>query len=115
MEWKPKYVNVGLMAQTSLRASSRDDWYLDSGCSKHMIGVNKFLDTVKNYTDSHVTFGDGAEGKILGIGNLIHDESLRLNNVLLVKELTTNLISISQLCDQGLNVNFDDMLSLRNF
>jgi len=30
----------------------------------------------------------------------------RLVNVLLVKGLTANLISISQLCDQGLEVNF---------
>jgi hypothetical protein len=30
----------------------------------------------------------------------------RLNNVLLVKGLTANLISISQLCDNGLSVNF---------
>jgi len=37
---------------------------------------------------------------------LIKHGLLRLDNVLLVKGLTTNLISISQLCDQGLEVNF---------
>jgi len=31
----------------------------------------------------------------------------RLDNVLLVKGLIVNLISLSQLCDQGLTVNFD--------
>ncbi|KAK2387055.1 gag-protease polyprotein [Trifolium repens] len=31
-EWKPKGENVSLIAHTSLRASSREDWYFDSGC-----------------------------------------------------------------------------------
>jgi len=43
---------------------------------------------------------------MLGIGNLINNGLPNLNNVLLVKGLTYNLISISQLCDQGMNVNF---------
>jgi len=56
----------------------------------------------------YVTFGDGAKGKILGIDNLIKNGIPRLDNVLLVKGLTANLISISQLCDQGLIVNFNE-------
>ena len=42
----------------------------------------------------------------MGIGNLIKQGLLRLDVVLLVKGLTANLISISQLCDLGLQVNF---------
>jgi len=61
---------------------------------------------VRPYASSYVTFGDGAKGKILGIGNLIKHGMPILDNVLLVKGLTANLISISQLCDQGLKVNF---------
>jgi len=61
---------------------------------------------VKPYTSSYVTFGDGVKGKILGIGNLIKNGLPRLDNVLLVKGLTANMISISQLCDQGMKVNF---------
>jgi hypothetical protein len=53
-----------------------------------------------------VTFGDGAKREILGIGNLINCDLPKLDNVLLVKGLTANLISISQLCDQGMKVNF---------
>jgi hypothetical protein len=59
-----------------------------------------------------VTFGDGAKGEILGIGNMINNGLPRLDNVLLVKELTANLISIIQLCDQGLKVNFTKAESL---
>ncbi|XP_045798006.1 uncharacterized protein LOC123892244 [Trifolium pratense] len=46
------------------------------------------------------------DGEIKGIGNLINNGLPNLDNVLLVKGLTTNLISISQLCDQGMKVNF---------
>ena len=49
-----------------------------------------------------VTFGDGAARKILGKGKL----NFQGNDVMLVKGLTSNLISISQLCDQGLNMSF---------
>jgi len=72
-----------------------------------MTGENKFLDTIKSYTNSHVTFGNGTKGKIFGIGNLVTDESPKLDNVLWVKDLTYNLISICQLCEQGMNVNFN--------
>jgi hypothetical protein len=61
-EWKPKGENVGLIAHTSLRASSREDWYFDSGCSRHMIGVEKYLINMRPYKSSFVTFGDGAKG-----------------------------------------------------
>jgi hypothetical protein len=46
-EWKPKSENVGLIAHTSLRASSREDWYFDSGCSRHMTGVEKIFEGSK--------------------------------------------------------------------
>jgi hypothetical protein len=71
-----------------------------------MTGVERYLKDVKGYTSSFVTFGDGAKGEILRIRKLINNELPKLENVLLVKGLTTNLISISQLCDQGFKVNF---------
>ncbi|PNY11358.1 gag-pol polyprotein, partial [Trifolium pratense] len=69
---------------------------------RHMTGVDKILVNVKSYSTSYVTFGDGARGEIVGIGKLINNDLPKLDNVLLVKGLTANLISISQLCDQGL-------------
>ncbi|GAU21703.1 hypothetical protein TSUD_242750, partial [Trifolium subterraneum] len=58
------------------------------------------------YPTSYVIFGDGAKGEIIGVGKLINKSLPKLDNVLLVKGLSANLISISQLCDQGLKVNF---------
>jgi len=71
-----------------------------------MTAVDKFLENVRPYAKSYVTFGDGVKGKIVSIGNLVSEGSPRLDNVLLVKGLAANLISISQLCDQSLSVNF---------
>ena len=71
-----------------------------------MTGVDKYLEDVRPYATPYVTFGDGAKGEILGIGNLTKKGLPRLNDVLLVKWLAANLISISQLCDLGLHVNF---------
>ena len=103
-QWKKKV--VALIAHTSLRVSAKEDWYFDSGCSRHMTGIKNLLNNVKPYTTSFVTFGDGAKGEIKGVGNLDCPGVPNLNEVLLVKGLTANLISISQLCDLGFKVNF---------
>jgi hypothetical protein len=71
-----------------------------------MTGSKNLLVDLQSHVTSYVNFGDGAKGEIKGIGKLNCSGVPNLDNVLLVKGLTTNLISISQLCDQGLNVNF---------
>lgn len=105
--WVPKNGMSGLIAYTSLRAFAREDWYFDSGFSRHMTGVKKFLVNIKSYSTSYVTFGDGSKGEIKRIGKLDYPGLPSLDDVLFVKGLTANLISISQLCDQGLKVNFN--------
>ncbi|GAU28621.1 hypothetical protein TSUD_55650 [Trifolium subterraneum] len=108
--WKTKSnVEVkALIAHTSFNVSSKEDWYFDSGCSRHMTSEKKYLNEINPYTTSFVTFGDGAKGEIKGIGNLINKGLPKLNDVLLVKGLTANLISISQLCDQGLKLSIEE-------
>lgn len=70
-----------------------------------MTRVNKYLVDINSYSTSFITFGDGAKGEIKGVEKLVCTGLPRLDDVLLVKGLTANLISISQLCDQGLKVN----------
>ena len=71
-----------------------------------MIGVKNLLVDVKSHSTSYVTFGDGEKGEIKGVGKLDCLGVPKLDDGLLVKGLTTNLISISQLCDQGFKFNF---------
>lgn len=70
------------------------------------------VEDIRSYSTSFFTFGDGAKGEILVIGKLARTGLTKLDDVLLVKGLTANLISISQLCDQGLKVNFTKLKCL---
>lgn len=53
------------------------------------------------------TFGGGTKNKVVGTGILDFKSMLALTKVLHVKGLKTNIISINQLCDDDLHVNFD--------
>ena len=35
-------------------------WYLDSGCSRHMIGDKSLFKSLKEKVDDYVTFGNGS-------------------------------------------------------
>ncbi|GJT98348.1 retrovirus-related pol polyprotein from transposon TNT 1-94 [Tanacetum coccineum] len=80
-------------------------WYLDSGCSKHMIGdhsqltnfINKFLDTVK--------FGNDQVAKIMGYGDY-QLGNVTILRVYYVEGLGHNLFSVGQFCDSDLEVAF---------
>jgi len=104
-EWMPKGNNVGLMSHASQKPSSNKVWYFDSGCSKQMIGKISHIENIRPFEKGYVTFGDGGKGKIRGIGN--SNGLPKLKTVFLVEGLFTNLISITQLCDQGMEANFD--------
>jgi len=103
----PKSTNVGLMGHTCQKLSSNEVWYFDSGCSRNMTGKISYLANIRPCEKGYVTFGDGGKGKIWGIEKLISNGLPKLENVFLVEGLFTNLISITQLCDQGMEANFD--------
>ena len=82
-------------------------WYFDSGCSRHMTGDKSILTDIRPMHCGSVTFGNGIEGNVLGIGTLDFDGLPRIKGILLVEGLKANLLSISQICDQGFTDNFD--------
>ena len=71
-----------------------------------MTGNRSFFSELKECASGHVTFGDGPKGRIIEKGNIAKINLPYLNDVRYVEELKANLISVSQLCDQGHNVNF---------
>ncbi|XP_062074886.1 uncharacterized protein LOC133778888 [Humulus lupulus] len=108
-EWRPKSdlnKSVSLVAHTSLSAFQEDQWYFDSGCSRHMTGNRNVLVNYKKGKEGAVTFGDGNKGRIFGKGDLVLNGVAPLTEVLYVKGLKANLISISQLCDMDFTVSF---------
>jgi hypothetical protein len=52
---------------------------------------------IRSCNKGNVVFGDGSNGRVQGAGDMCNKKSPKLENVLLVKGLVTNLISISQL------------------
>lgn len=91
------------VAYTSVGEEVSNLWYFDSGCSRHMTRNENVFSTV---VGGKVTFRDGAKGSIKEKGTLDSDDQPVLENVYYVEGLTANLISISQLCDDGLKVIF---------
>ena len=81
-------------------------WYLDSGCSKHMIGdKSKFMNIILKQ-EGHATYGDNNKGRILGRGFIGDKIILLIHDVLYVEGLKHNLLSISRLRDKGYQVIF---------
>jgi hypothetical protein len=84
-----------------------DEWFIDSGCSSHMIrDQRKFVSLKKK--GGNVAFGDDSSTKILGKGTVkLGSENVKAGKVLLVEDLMHNLLSVSKMCDQGYTLTFD--------
>jgi RNase H-fold protein (predicted Holliday junction resolvase) len=62
---------VLLMAQQTTNTSARDEvWFLDSGCSNHMIGTKEWLFDFDDSVRESVKLGDDSRMQIKGKGNL---------------------------------------------
>ncbi|XP_068466433.1 uncharacterized protein [Phaseolus vulgaris] len=93
-------------AKTDLKGSKRNQWYLDSGCSKHMTGDLTKFTSLKFKAEGHVTYGENNHGRILGRGTVGTGNSTTIENVFYVEGLKHSLLNINQLCDKGYKVNF---------
>lgn len=69
-----------------------------------MTDERSHIEELNPYSNSYVTFGDETRGRIKGVCKLMSLNLLCLDDMLLLEGLTPNLINISQLCDQGMNV-----------
>ena len=78
----------------------KQPWYLDIGCSRHMIGDESLFQELDKKKSGNVSFGDNSKGVIRGIGTIGNNSHTQIKNVLLVKNLKYNLLSISQLCER---------------
>src|SRR5919109_506390 len=59
----------------------------------------------------YITFGDNGKGRVLSEGAIQVSDSFTLKRVALVKNLRYNLLSVSQLLDEGLEVRFKSGVS----
>ena len=74
-------------------------WYVDSGCSKHVTGDrNRFIKLIKD--KGSVKFGNCKSAEVIGKGNVrLGSKGCEAKDVLLVKDMKHNLLSVSQMCD----------------
>lgn len=92
-------------------AFSADDqeniWYVDSGFSNHMTrDKSKFLYLKEKYGGNNVIFRNNPLARIKGKGIVSLNEKTKDQNVLYVEAIKHNLLSVSQMCDNGYNVTF---------
>ena len=71
---------------------------------------NQFITIEPKEDGGVVTFEDNGQGKIVGIGKIQINSTTFIDNVLYVKGLKHNLISISQLCVKGYTVSFGTIM-----
>ena len=74
---------------------------------RHTTGQESHFKSLKIKDGGEVAFGGDEKGKIIRIGDIGNTSSNCIENVLLVRGLKHNLLSISQLCDRGYKVNFE--------
>jgi hypothetical protein len=82
-------------------------WLIDSGCSRNMTGDGGwFSSLVPVVTKRYITFGDNGCGRVLSEGEIKVSDKITLRRVALVQWLGYNLLSVSQLLDEGFEVLF---------
>jgi hypothetical protein len=102
--WRRKHDQINIEeCSLSLQDQHRkSDWYVNIGCSKHMTGENNRFLTLKKERDGSVLFGNDDSTKIIGKGTIkLGSKYPKAENVLLFKYMKHNLLSVSQMCDQG--------------
>ena len=97
---------VCFMMKSAFKVMNTCLWYLDNGCSRHMIGDWSLFKVFEPKKGGNVTFGDGSKSNIKGKGIISLPGLPDIANVLYVEGMKVNLLSISQICDQDFMVLF---------
>ena len=95
-----------LFVHTSLKVFNSYLWYLGSSCSRHMTGDKSLFKSLKEKVGDYVTFGDGSHAQVLGKGIVEIPGLPLLKDVLYIKRLKANLLSITQICEKDFLVQF---------
>ena len=95
-----------LFVHTSLKVFNSCLWYLDSGCSHHMSGDKSLVKSLKEKVGDYVTFGDGSHAQVVGKGTVEIPGLPLLKDVFYIKGLKANLLSITQIYDKDLLIQF---------
>ncbi|XP_070025170.1 uncharacterized protein [Nicotiana sylvestris] len=95
-----------VFAETRTVKGSGQQWFMDSGYSKHMTRNTTDFLSLKALQKGSVSFGNGKKGYILGVGKVGKSLTRSIENVYNVNGLKYSLLSISQIYDKGNKVEF---------
>ena len=95
-----------LFVHTALKVFNSCLWYPDSGCSRHMTKDKTLFKTLKEKEDGFVPFGDGSHSQVLGKGTVDIPRLPLMTDVLYIKGLKVNLLSITKIYDEDVLVQF---------
>lgn len=86
------------------------DWYIYSGASRHMTLYENCLSEVKKSSITKIVAANDEKMSVTGSGKTtirLNGKGIDVNNVLLVPKLSTNLLSVAQMVENGNSVVFD--------
>lgn len=107
---KEKETNVSAFLVSFSTSSMNKDFYIDSGASYHMCNSMDLMTNVMNSESRSIAIANNEmlTSKFKGDVHLLINKEVRiLKNVLYVPNLSTNLISVSQLVKDGYDVSFN--------
>ncbi|KAK1664164.1 hypothetical protein QYE76_052323 [Lolium multiflorum] len=89
-------------------AAGGSKWVLDSGCTSHMTGGKNLVKELRpNINNITVSFGDSSTSEVLSFGKVVVAHNITLVDVMLVKTLGYNLLSVSALGKMGFAIFID--------
>ncbi|KAI3767811.1 hypothetical protein L2E82_18230 [Cichorium intybus] len=108
-------LNANEISEEAVMSNERYDskWYMDSGCSRHMIGKKEYLKDYMTLDDAgNVRFGNNETCPIRGYGKITNGQ-FTISRVAFVEGLKHNLVSIYQLVvGTGNDVTFNNQGSV---
>ncbi|GJZ99002.1 ribonuclease H-like domain-containing protein [Tanacetum coccineum] len=102
--WRPTRPNGASLGKPKMYEKG----FVDSGCSRHMIGNIAHLLDFQEFDEGYVTFGGGAYGGRITRKGTLKTDNIDFKDVYFVNELKFNLFSVSQMCDKKNYVLFTD-------
>ncbi|GAU45313.1 hypothetical protein TSUD_300420 [Trifolium subterraneum] len=83
-----------------------ETWYLDSGCSNHMVGTKNWLFDFDDSFKESVKLGNDSKMAVEGKGNVKLNIGGKIHDVYYLPGLGNNLLSIGQLQQKGVTIVF---------
>lgn len=95
---------------SSTLISQNVSWTIDSGASAHMTRHDNFIKVTDNAPTGRISTANGEILKVVKKGSMavvLGNNSITMNNVLLVPDLEANLLSVSRIASAGKKVTFE--------